>query len=300
MHGVLVGVDAGGSRTVAALARGENVVRTIAGDGANPNLVGVDAAALNIERCVGRVLDGETPAAIGIGVAGAGDEAMAQRLRASLSCRFPSARIALFHDARIALRAAVPEGDGLVLIAGTGSIAYAEIGEESFRAGGYGYLLGDQGSGYAIGAAALRRLLAAIEAGSAKGAMLTELASHLGANDRPAILSRIYQSPIPVADIAACAPMVLRHAARGEEISAGIVARAAQGLVELIRRITSRCPKRALPVAFAGGLLRERNALTQRLEQCIAAAALDVCVLSIRVEPYLGALSEARRLVASS
>lgn len=300
MHGVLVGVDAGGSRTVAALARGENVVRTIAGDGANPNLVGVDAAVLNIERCVGRVLDGETPAAIGIGVAGAGDEAMAQRLRASLSCRFPSARIALFHDARIALRAAVPEGDGLVLIAGTGSIAYAEIGEESFRAGGYGYLLGDQGSGYAIGAAALRRLLAAIEAGSAKGAMLTELASHLGANDRPAILSRIYQSSIPVADIAACAPMVLRHAARGEEISAGIVARAAQGLVELIRRITSRCPKRALPVAFAGGLLRERNALTQRLEQCIAAAALDVCVLSIRVEPYLGALSEARRLVASS
>ena len=300
MHGVFVGVDAGGSRTIAALARGSEVVRTVTGLTANPNLIGVDAAAETIDRCVTLVLDGESPSAIGIGVAGAGDERVAAQLRASLSRSFPGVRIALSHDARIALRAALPEGDGLVLIAGTGSIAYAEIGEATFSAGGYGYLLGDKGSGYAIGAAALRHLLAAMEIGSAKNAMLVELAAHLGANDRSSILARIYQSATPVADIAACAPLVLRHANRGEDLSAGIVQHAAQGLFELIARVTSASSKCALPVVFSGGLLRERSALTAQLEQCIAEAPLELCVLAVRVEPYIGALSEARRLAAAS
>ena len=300
MHGVFVGVDAGGSRTIAALARGTEVVRTITARAANPNLIGIDAAARTIGRCITLVLDGESPSAIGIGVAGAGDESVAAQLRASLSRRFPTARIALCHDARIALRAALPEGDGLVLIAGTGSIAYAEIGAQSFRAGGYGYLLGDKGSGYAIGAAALRHLLAEMEIGSAKSAMLAELAAHLGVNDRAGALARIYQSSTPVADIAACAPLVLRHAERGEELSTGIVQQAAQGLCELIARVEIRNPKCALPVVFSGGLLRERNALTQRLERCVADASLDVRILTARVEPYIGALSEARRLMAAS
>jgi N-acetylglucosamine kinase-like BadF-type ATPase len=300
MHAFFVGVDAGGSHTIAALARGDELLRTIAGPGANPNLIGIDAAAEAIERCIGRALEGQSPAAIGIGVAGAGDERVAAQLRASLSRCFPTACIALCQDARIALRAALPEGDGLVLIAGTGSIAYAEIGAQTFRAGGQGYLLGDKGSGYAIGAAALRHLLAVMEIGSAKSAMLAELATHLGANDRSGVLARIYQSPTPVADIAACAPLVLRHAQRGEEVSTGIVQDAAQGLFELIARVTIQSSKCALPVVFSGGLLRQRNALTQRLAQYITDAGLDVRVLAGRVEPYIGALSEARRLMAES
>jgi|HubBroStandDraft_2_1064218.scaffolds.fasta_scaffold01020_4 glucosamine kinase len=300
MHDVFVGVDAGGSRTIAALARGEEVVRTMTLGGANPNLIGVDAAARTIDRCVTLVLGGEHPSAVGIGVAGAGDARVAAQLRASLSRRFPTARIALCHDARIALRAALPEGDGLVLIAGTGSIAYAEIGGQTFRAGGYGYLVGDKGSGYAIGAAALSHLFAAMEIGSGQNAMLAELAMHLGVNDRSGVLARIYQSSTPVADVAACAPLVLRHADDGEELSVDIVRHAAQGLFELIARITTRSPKPAFPVVFSGGLLRARNALTERLEQCIGGAPLDVRVLAARVEPYVGALTEARRLMAAS
>ncbi|HLY03797.1 MAG TPA: BadF/BadG/BcrA/BcrD ATPase family protein [Candidatus Cybelea sp.] len=300
MHALFVGVDAGGSHTIAALARGDELLRTIAGPAANPNLIGIGAAAETLERCIARVLEGESPAAIAVGVAGAGDESIAAHLRAALTRSFPNARIVLCHDARIALRAALPEGDGLVLIAGTGSIAYAEIGDETSRAGGYGYLLGDKGSGYAVGAAALRHLLTETELGSGENAMLAELAAHLGANDRPRILARIYQSATPVADIAACAPLVLRHAARGEQLSVGIVEHAAQSLFELIARITLRHPKPALPVVFSGGLLRQGNALTQQLEQRIAGASLDVRVLAARVEPCIGALHEARRLMATS
>ena len=165
MHGLFVGVDAGGSHTIAALCSRYECVRTVAGPGANPNLIGIEAAAQSIERTVERVLEGESPDAIGIGVAGAGEERIAARLRASLSRSFPGACIALCHDARIALRAAIPEGDGLVLIAGTGSIAYAEIGEATLSAPEATAICLEIGSAYAIGAAALRQLLAAMERG---------------------------------------------------------------------------------------------------------------------------------------
>lgn len=277
MQDLFVGVDAGGSHTVAALARGDRLLRTIVGDAANPSLGGVDAASAAIVRSIEAVLDGESAAAIGIGVAGAGSEAIQKRLRATMIRCFPAARIAVSDDAHIALRAAVPEEDGIVVIAGTGSIAYGEVGDRRYYAGGFGYLLGDEGSGYAIGAAALRDLIAA--------------------GDR-ALLARIYQSPRPVAEIAAYARIVLRRAAAGDERAAAIVDHAANSLVQLIRTVVTRSGKQGLPLAFSGGLLRERNALSDLLEQRIAELPLDVRVVERRQDSYLGALSEARRLVA--
>ncbi len=283
-----------------ALARGDEVLRAIAGDSANPNLLGVDAAAAVIVNCVERVLDGQAPAAIGAGVAGAADERIRERLRAVLNERFPAARIAVTHDARIALRAAVPEGDGLVLIAGTGSIAYAEIGGEAFRAGGYGYLLGDAGSGYAIGSQAVRQLLTGVESGLSVGSFFADLASHIGADEPSAVLARLYRSATPVADVAACAPIVLRHAAAGDDLATAIVRRAVEGLYDLMDRIVRRHATSALRVALSGGLLQDRNAIADGLEQRIAASALDVSLVEARVQPFVGALAQARRLVALS
>ncbi len=298
MPDIVVGVDAGGTRTIAALARGERVVRTSTCEGANVATHGIEAAAQTMARCIEAVLEGEAPAAIGIGAAGAGHACIRERLHERLSLRFPAARITIDHDARMALRAVVPKGDAMVIVAGTGSIAYAEIGERRFRAGGFGYLFGDAGSGYAIGAAALRRLLTSQQTGSGKSAMLDELASRAGGRDRATLLARFYQSPTPVADIASCATVVLRHAATGDEIAGPIVDDAADGLLEMIRVVVTRGERRALPLAFSGGLLRERNALCARLEERIARSALDVRVVETRREPYFGALSEGLRLIS--
>jgi N-acetylglucosamine kinase-like BadF-type ATPase len=300
MHELVVGVDAGGSHTVAALASQERVLRAIAGEAANPNVVGVEAAALAIAEVIERVLDGETPAAICAGVAGAGSEAIQDRLREMLGHAFPRARVAVTHDARIALRAVIPEGDGVVLIAGTGSIAYAEANGRALRAGGYGYLLGDEGSGYAIGAAALRRLLVAAESIAPEGPMLRQLADHVGARARPEILARIYQSAEPVATIAACAPIVLRHASAGDADALAIVERAADALSALIVAVAQGFNNGAIAVGFSGGLLRENSPLTDGLAQRLAVAPLDLRVVPERREPYYGALTEALRLLAPS
>jgi N-acetylglucosamine kinase-like BadF-type ATPase len=298
MHELVVGVDAGASHTLAALACGESVLRTITGEGANLSTRGIEGTAETIARCIEQVLEGETPVAIGVGVAGGGDEARRERLQSWLSARFPGTRIVLAHDARMALRAVVPNGDAMVVVAGTGSIVYAEIGDQRYRAGGHGYLFGDSGSGFAIGTAAVRRLLAALESEDALSPMLGDLAARAG-RTRAAVLARFYQSATPVSEIAGYAPVVLAHARAGDAIAGTIANEAADGLYAMIRTLARRCDRRALPLAFSGGLLYERNVLTTRLEARIAESGLDVRVVETRRAPYLGALAEARRLIAS-
>ncbi|HEY4432943.1 MAG TPA: BadF/BadG/BcrA/BcrD ATPase family protein, partial [Candidatus Cybelea sp.] len=238
---LFVGVDAGGSRTVAALACGRELVRTFEARPANPNVVGLDDAAQIVASAIESVLAGVCAGAIVAGIAGAGSDDVQERLRRLLETRFPGVPVAVTHDARIALRAAVPEGDGIVLIAGTGSIAYAELDNSGQFAGGYGYLLGDRGSGYAIGAAGLRE--------------------QVDAGDR-ALLARLYRLPSPVVEIAGHARSVLEQAADGDDYALRIVHEAAEDLLELIVTIVEKCGRPALPLALSGGLLRERNALS--------------------------------------
>jgi N-acetylglucosamine kinase-like BadF-type ATPase len=276
---LFVGVDAGGTNTVAALARGDRLLRTLEAEPANPSVVGIDGAAQILLRAIETILDGERPTAVVAGVAGAGSRGVQDRLHRLLAASFAGVPVAVTHDARIALRAAVPRGDGIVLIAGTGSIAYAEIDGGEVFAGGYGYLLGDRGSGYSIGAAALRE--------------------EVDAGDRD-LLARLYRLPSPVAEIASRARAVVEQAAGGEADALQIVRAAAEDLVELVRSIVAKCGRPTLPLALAGGLLAENNVLVQRLEQRIAEEWLDVALVEERVEPYAGALALARDLGAGS
>ncbi|MBV9270125.1 MAG: hypothetical protein JO165_03465, partial [Candidatus Eremiobacteraeota bacterium] len=136
MPRVAVGVDAGGSSTVAALALDGSFVRAIEGPAANASSAGIACASETIADTVLSALDGAQPHALFVGAAGAGRADVASGIQETLQGRFPSTRIEVRDDAYIALRAVVPSGDGVVLIAGTGSIAYAEHAGESFRAGG--------------------------------------------------------------------------------------------------------------------------------------------------------------------
>lgn len=297
MHDFIVGVDAGASHTVAALARGERVLRTAVGDPANPNVGGLGPAVDAVARTIERLLGNESAAAIGVGAAGAGDDAMRSALAAALASRFPHARLTVGDDAHIALRAAIPSGDGIVVIAGTGSIAYAEVGGSSRRAGGYGYLLGDEGSGYAIGAAALRRLLQIAQVHAPQDPMLADLALQIGSNGLREAIARIYASRTPAAEIAACAPLVLRYAAAGEPGAREIVEKAAADLAELVSVILDSDQTASLPLAFAGGLLRESNALSQLLEVRIANDFPHLGIVKGGAPAYLGALADARRIL---
>ena len=299
MSHVVVGVDAGGTRTIAAAARGDEAPRTHEGGGANANVCGIDAAVETIATTVSSALDGDLPDAIVVGAAGAGRAEIAGALARGLRERFPTASIVVTHDLRIALRAAIPAGDGIVLVVGTGSGAYAEIGANTFRAGGGGYAFGDEGSGFAVGAAGLRQLRRAME-GRVHGDGLTEtIAARTGAHDLDDLSRFAYGGESTVAAVASLAACVLDSADAGERSAMKIVQTAALELFDLVRSLcrSAGAEERALPLAFSGGLLRRNSLLTYLIETRVANELPNLGIVKGGAEPYAGALALARALL---
>lgn len=298
MPHVAVGVDAGGTSTVAVVAQDGEVLRTRAGGGANASVAGAEAAADTIATTILAALDGALPHAIFVGAAGAGRGDVASTICAALESRFPSARIGVRDDAHIALRASVPEGDGAVLIAGTGSIAYAINGETQTRCGGYGYLVGDEGSGFAIGSAAVRSALRVLDGRGRRDALVDAVLARLDAADLPQVLATLYGGGDGVASIASLAPVVLDLAGSGERSAAKIVQQAALELSDLAKTAVTRAQlqQSSAPLVLAGSLFSENTLLTFLVETRLKNDLPQMNVYKSRAQPVLGALAAAQRL----
>jgi N-acetylglucosamine kinase-like BadF-type ATPase len=296
---LVVGIDAGGTTTTAVAARDGEIVGTAVGEGANLRVRGIDASAEAIAGVAMRALGGAQPHALFVGAAGAGRADIERDLQRALARRFEHASIGVSDDARIALRAGVPAGDGAAVIAGTGSIVYAEIGEQHCRGGGYGYLLGDEGSGFAIGNAAVRVLLRSYDGRAQPDALTRRIEAELGVGDAQGVIARVYGSQAPVRELAALAPIVLEVAQNGERSATKIVQSAALELFELLRATLRRCEAadRALPVVLAGGLLANNSLLTYLLETRVMNEMPHVELRKSVPSPEFGALALARSLL---
>ena len=292
-----VGVDAGGSRTVAALALDGAYVRSVQGAAGNPTTIGTNDAADVILMTIRDVLGHERPTAIYIGAAGAGRAHIARELENLIASGYPRARVCVGDDAAIALRASIPEGPGIVVIAGTGSTAYAENGEQSARIGGWGSLLGDEGSAFAIGFAAMRHCARAMDgrARHDETAALVERAFRIAARDD--LLAAVYDAPLDRTRVAALAPAIVAFAAKGAMVAREIVQRAASDLVELATAAAARTDNVSAPrIALSGGLFREPTLLSefviggiaQRFPQAVTTLQTD--------DPALGAMRRAQLL----
>jgi N-acetylglucosamine kinase-like BadF-type ATPase len=269
-----------------------------AGEAANVRSAGVDTAAERIVTAIRSALGSRAPDAVVVGAAGAGDAAVAAMLRERISASFQGARVAVYDDALIALRASVPSGDGIVLIAGTGSIAYGTFGERTVRAGGYGSLIGDEGSAFAIGRAALAVALRAADGRGVLDDFSRDVMEQLDAFDGPALASRMYDSADPVTAIAALAPMVLQRAGDGNRSAAKIVQSAAVDLFELVKAVLRRADAtaREVPLVLAGGLLASNSLLTYLIETRVNGDMPAVVPQKTGLAPVFGALAIARRL----
>src|ERR1043165_7731164 len=171
-----LGVDGGASKTAALVTdeSGKSLGTGVAGP-SNHLRVGIETAARNIERAVNKALVAADVASREIawaycGIAGADHPAHRQEVVDSLEIFFPRGNFTVDNDARIALTGAIGFGAGVVVIAGTGSVAFGrnEAGEEA-RAGGWGPIIGDEGSGYFIARTGLSAILRADDARRRRG-----------------------------------------------------------------------------------------------------------------------------------
>jgi N-acetylglucosamine kinase-like BadF-type ATPase len=284
------------------MSNGGEYVRESRRPGANATTLGIDDAADIIISAIRDVLDGDDADAIYVGAAGAGRARISDALRELIEIAFRGVRVVVGDDAAIALRAAVPDGDGAVLIAGTGSTAYAERGERSQRVGGLGYLAGDEGSAFWIGMQAVKLYGRVLDGRASRDETTDLVARALDASDRARYLEVLYDSPVKPSKIAGLAPSIVAFAGKGNRASTKIVQQAAVELGDLVKaalravELLDASPR----IALAGGLCMENSLLTFLLETRLNGDVAGASIVKGGDEPVRGALRLAERLVSGA
>ncbi len=299
---LLIGVDGGASKTLALVAdaEGEVLGRGRAGP-SNYQVIGKKAAFRALEDAIRHARTGipGEPAAICLGLAGAARPVDQEIFLAWAADRYPGLPVTLGHDGRLVLAAGAPEGWGIALLCGTGTLAYGEDQEgRSTRADGWGYLLGDAGSGYALGRAALRAVACADDGRGPETALTVAILTHWSLADPQGLVSRVYDPPIPRAEIAALARIVAEVAAEGDPVARGLLTDAGRDLATAVRAVALRLRlPQPIPCALAGSVILHAPIIAASMEAAARDFGLSLAPITRVHEPAQGAVRLARNLL---
>jgi N-acetylglucosamine kinase-like BadF-type ATPase len=305
MHGqpdLLLVVDAGGTKTAAWLvdpSRGED--ERILGRGSatagNPLSVGFPEATRAISVAVAAARhDAHRPAmrvprAI-LSIAGSANHQLRDHFIQSLRGTSLADRVAIVSDVLPILAAGTPRCTGVALISGTGSVAFARAADgRTTLCGGWGYLLGDEGSGYAIGRAGLQFALHNLELKAARQPLTEAVLSAIGASTSLDVTKTIYRRADPRAAIASLALPIIAAADRDDPDAQEIVDTAAADLAKLVARTIQAMGlgDTQFPLAVAGGVIVSSQRLPQQLQVELRRFGL-VAEMQVVAEPLEGCI----------
>jgi N-acetylglucosamine kinase-like BadF-type ATPase len=296
----VLGIDAGGTKTVCQLATDAgDVLAETRGPGANLARAGEADVERTLEDVITRARGDRDVAAICLGMASVDRPAEAEVMRAMLDRIAPRAQTLVVNDALIALEAGAPGGAGIVLITGTGSIAYGrDTHGRAARAGGWGYVLGDEGSGYWLGRQALRSVMRAAD-GRGRPTLLTRLVlEHYAISRSQDLVQQIYGDGggADPTSIAALSTLVQRAAEDGDIVALLLIETSAMDLTSLASSVAGRLELEECAIVLAGGVLRTvpllQTAVTTHLRQAMPAAITR----PLDAEPATGAVRLAAAL----
>jgi N-acetylglucosamine kinase-like BadF-type ATPase len=302
MH--VLGIDAGGTKTVCLLADEQGAIVS-EGRGAGANLH--TAGELAVEKILHEAMEaalGEraiTPAAICLGIAGVDREDEARTVRGIMRRIGYKARVLVVNDALIGLVAGARDEPGIAINAGTGSIVYGRNANfEAARAGGWGHMIGDEGSGYWIGRESLAAVMRAYDGRGPETRLTAEILSHFNVDDESRLPRIVYDRDQPRVSVAALGPIAQRTAEQGDAVAVRILERGADELVLAARSVTTRLEMRGDEFTFylAGGVFRVVPWLVEELPRRLVEVAPRAQVQVLLEEPAVGAvwlaLAEAR------
>ena len=297
MH--VLGIDAGGTKTVCQLADDRGRVTAEArGGGANLRAAGQFEVERVFRRLVEDVLAhrGVSPQAICVGIAGADRDEDADTVRDIVRNIGLDVPTVVVNDALIALIAGVGDDSGVVIVAGTGSIAYGRSpAGRAARAGGWGYLLGDEGGGFWIGRAALSAVVRQFDQ-RGPATLLTDLVlAQMGLTTPAEVIQAVYDRGLPRHVIAGIADVVEHATKGGDAVAAEILARAATELVSAAASVVTRLEMRGevFQTILAGGIFRGIPSLAAGVEARMAEVAPRSTVRRLEIEPAHGAVTMA-------
>ncbi len=204
---------------------------------------------------------------------------------------FPNAALHAHNDIVTALAGAATGQSGIVVIAGTGSVAYGRLADgRDARAGGWGYLLGDEGSAYDIGCAALRAIYQAADGRGAPTQLSRTILDQLRFDDLPALHQAMYSGKIERAAIARLAALVGNAAREGDTVSLELLAAAGRSLAACVIAVAERLGQLDLPVYTTGGVFRAGELLLHPFRNVIQSRFANMAVHPAAYSPSVGAL----------
>jgi N-acetylglucosamine kinase-like BadF-type ATPase len=293
----VLGIDAGGTKTICHLADEHGTLVSAArGGGANLQALG----ELHVEKVIHDVMEealGEreiVPAAICLGIAGVDRPDDSTVVRGIMRRIGFKARTLVVNDALVALEAGAPGAPGVVIISGTGSIAYGRNSRnEGARAGGWGHVLGDEGSGYWIGRAALRAVLREADRRGPRTALTPLLLKHFGVSEAQSLIHEVYQNKLKPAAIGALAQCVQAAFSEQDRAAVGILRAAADELEAFGVSVARRLDLSDAPFTFilGGGIFRAVPWLREELERRLPPAFPRATARLLACEPAVGAVS---------
>jgi N-acetylmuramic acid 6-phosphate etherase len=299
-----LGIDGGGTRTVALLARGQSSPdgrSTVLGRGeagpSNLQVVGAEKAYAALDRAVENAFSSANLPRTCVqvawfGLAGAGRSENQELVRSWALRRGIAADVEVTADAPLLLAAGTPDGWGVAIIAGTGSMAVGRSPDSrSSRAGGWGYLFGDEGSGYALSLAAFRAVAHMADGRGPDTSLAAALLERLQLDRPQDLIAMVYGGTLDRPALAALAPLVLEAAQAGDAVASAIV----QDGAEQLAAIAAACARRIaleppVPLALAGGLLLGSASYRERVVRALAAQGIAAAPVAVVPEPAAGAV----------
>ena len=292
----VIGVDAGATKTLAYLAD-ERATILAQAQGPGANFYTTETSA--VEGVLRDVLEalaskaGASPSAVCIGMAGVDREDEADAVRKIVERAGHRGPVAVVNDALIALAAGTGDGPGIVIISGTGSIVYGRnASNEAARCGGWGHIIGDEGSGYWIGREALAAVVRADDGRGERTRLTDEVLRHFGVDAIARLTRLVCDRELPNVSVAVLAPIVQQAFEQGDGVAVEIVGRAAQELTIAARSVGERLrlDGSGIPVLLAGGVFQVVPSLVSDLSARLPGAVTDCRVELLDREPARGAV----------
>jgi glucosamine kinase len=301
----VMGVDGGATKTLAAVLDLQSEALHLAHGGpSNEDAVGaraaVEALLQTADEAIARagISRGELGAAV-LAVAGTDTDAVVANVRAALKEAW-----IVVNDVVGAWATATGAGPGIAAIAGTGSNVFG-IGPDGdpWRAGGWGHLLGDEGSGYWIGVESIKAALRAREGSGPATALSDAVLAFFEAPSIEAVASRVYSKPLTKGEIAAFAVEAGKAAEAGDAIARELYERGARELGEQIGAVvrmtglagSAPVGARAFPVGLIGSAFKAGDVFVEPLTRAVHAHAPAAEVRIVEMPPVGGSLLLAAR-----
>lgn len=295
----ILGIDGGGTKTVAVIAnlRGNVLGRGVSG-ASNYQTVGLDHAIATLKEASEKAL-----AAAGIkkhgvrvaclGLAGVGRETDRALMLPTIKELNLANRIILEHDAAIALAGATACQPGVIVLAGTGSMAFgiSKLGMRK-RAGGWGNVLGDEGSAYYIGRRALAAACKAYDGRGQKTALVDKLMEYLKLDDFTDLVKKIYHREALPQNIASIAPLVSQLAKSGDKVATEILKDAARELALAANAVINGLDMKDenFQVAVSGSVFNAGKPLLIPFAESVKSTAPRAAIIQPKFEPAIGAV----------